>query len=92
MAQDGQKLRPLGTQFFSHATALCSVPQGLVLASTDALLYRWDGVNWSTIGSALSGQVFALHSMDGSVFVGGAFDHAGDRASRYIARWDPNAD
>jgi hypothetical protein len=89
---DGQKLRPLGEQFFNYATALCSEPGGLVVATAGGLLFRWDGVSWTPLGSALSAQVFALHSIDGSVFVGGAFDHAGDRPSHYIARWDPNVE
>ncbi len=88
---DGQTLWSMGEQNFGNATALCADPQGLVVA-TGTRLYRWDGVKWSALGSALSAQVFALRSMGGSVFVGGAFDHAGDRASRYIARWDPNVE
>ena len=52
---------------------------------------KWDGSNWSALGSGTSGSVFAL-AVDGSnnLYVGGTIGSAGDKVSYYIARWlDP---
>jgi hypothetical protein len=56
---------------------------------------RWDGTSWSTLGSGVDGEVytFVVHD-DGSglgpaLYVGGQFQIAGDKSSRYVARWGP---
>jgi hypothetical protein len=53
---------------------------------------RWDGTNWSALGSGLSGGVLAeIHAIvfiGGQLYAGGFFTQAGDVASQGIARWD----
>ncbi|QQS08194.1 MAG: hypothetical protein IPK69_09320 [Phycisphaerales bacterium] len=45
---------------------------------------------WERVGGALDQQVFALtRALDGSVIVGGGFQHAGAMSARTIARLDP---
>jgi hypothetical protein len=57
---------------------------------------KWDGANWSALGSGLSGgsdpQVYALCAFDDSsgpaLYVGGHFTHAGNGNVKHIARWN----
>ncbi|MFQ5599137.1 MAG: FlgD immunoglobulin-like domain containing protein [Candidatus Krumholzibacteriia bacterium] len=51
---------------------------------------QWDeaGDSWMPLGSGTNGAVFALATYLGSLFVGGEFTSAGDKASLRIARWD----
>lgn len=49
---------------------------------------RWDGDGWATLGSGVLGQVWAIgQDLDGDLFAGGAFTHAGGRPSANIARY-----
>ncbi|HXG49420.1 MAG TPA: hypothetical protein VNO52_17485 [Methylomirabilota bacterium] len=58
-------------------------------------LARWDGTNWSALGSGLAfpiltdnrARVFALAVSGGELFVGGAFTHAGGQAAAGLARY-----
>lgn len=58
-------------------------------------LARWDGTNWSALGSGLSfpqltgarARVFALAVEGNELFVGGAFTHAGGQAASGLARY-----
>lgn len=58
-------------------------------------LTRWDGTNWSALGSGLSfpqitgarARVFALAVSGNELFVGGAFTHAGGQAASGLARY-----
>ena len=56
-------------------------------------LAKWNGTNWSTLGSALamdpgSATVSALAFMGNDLYVGGRFIYAGDKPSMFIARWN----
>ncbi|MCL6647487.1 MAG: hypothetical protein K6U89_04060 [Chloroflexi bacterium] len=47
---------------------------------------------WSALGSGVAGSdgvVFALATLDGTLYVGGEFNHAGGVPARNVARWDP---
>jgi hypothetical protein len=58
-------------------------------------LARWDGTNWSALGSGLSlpqltgarARVFALSVSGDELFVGGAFTHVGGQAASGLARY-----
>jgi hypothetical protein len=68
---------------------------GTALAEADNLA-RWDGANWSALGSngagdgALGSTVSALLlNASGDLYAGGAFTNAGGNApADYLARWD----
>jgi hypothetical protein len=52
---------------------------------------RWDGSNWSPLGSGLTGgygTVFALAVSGNLLYSGGMFTIAGGTAANYIANWD----
>jgi hypothetical protein len=55
-------------------------------------LARWDGVQWSALGSGLDGLVESLAVYDDGggarLHVGGNFDHAGGLPAAHAARWD----
>lgn len=49
---------------------------------------RWDGTNWTSVGSGIPGVIFALGSDGTNVYAGGRFDSAGGISSTNIAKWD----
>jgi hypothetical protein len=53
---------------------------------------RWDGSNWSALGSGISGGtysgVYALAIKGTDLYVGGEFTHAGGLTANNIARWN----
>jgi trimeric autotransporter adhesin len=50
---------------------------------------RWDGTNWSALGSGVTGGSVSAIAVDGNnVYVGGNFDHAGGLSVFGIARFD----
>lgn len=53
---------------------------------------RWDGANWSALGSGITGYVNALASYDDgtgpALFAAGFFDFAGGVQAHHIAKWD----
>jgi hypothetical protein len=57
---------------------------------------KWDGTNWSALGSGISGasdpQVYALCVYDDgtgpALYVGGSFTHAGSANVKHIAKWN----
>jgi hypothetical protein len=50
---------------------------------------RWDGVNWSPLGSGVGDAAVALAVMpNGDLIAGGAFTTAGGQPANRIARWD----
>ncbi|MHB9033642.1 MAG: fibronectin type III domain-containing protein [Anaerolineae bacterium] len=51
---------------------------------------RWNGTDWSAMGSGTNDVVEALAaSPGGDVYAGGYFSQAGGKPSAYIARWRP---
>ena len=49
---------------------------------------RWDGSNWSSLGSGMNGTVEALLIVGTDLYAGGMFSLAGGAAANRIARWD----
>jgi hypothetical protein len=47
---------------------------------------KWDGTNWSGLGSGTSGRVHALALTGSDLYLGGSFQMAGGRVSAYLAR------
>jgi hypothetical protein len=54
-------------------------------------IVAWDGESWSGFGTGLTGFAESLCQVGGDLYVGGSFDHAGDRPSFGIARWGGTA-
>jgi hypothetical protein len=56
-----------------------------------ANIAKWDGTNWSPLGSGITGVVNALVcDSSGTLYVGGTFASAGGVAVSNIAKWDGN--
>lgn len=53
-----------------------------------AILARWDGSQWQTVGGGMDGSVSVLTARPDGLYVGGSFTHAGGVAVNGIARWD----
>ena len=54
---------------------------------------KWNGTNWSALGSGMSGSiphVYALGVSGSDLYAGGAFRTAGGNAPNRIAKWDGN--
>ena len=50
---------------------------------------RWNGVNWSALGSGTNSDVFALLPLpNGDLVAGGTFTTAGGVSASCVARWD----
>ncbi len=49
---------------------------------------RWDGTNWSAMGSGFDSDVFTLAVRGRDVFAGGMFSAADGKPARRIARWN----
>jgi len=53
---------------------------------------KWDGNNWSALGTGVSEMVSSLaNDSMGNVYAGGFFTNAGLVAANYIARWNGSA-
>ncbi|HEX9991192.1 MAG TPA: S-layer homology domain-containing protein [Chloroflexia bacterium] len=61
------------------------IAAGDVAASNVA---KWDGNQWSSLGSGVNHEVLALAVSDGYLYAGGRFTSAGDVPARGIAKWD----
>ncbi|MFO1010505.1 MAG: hypothetical protein U1F29_10625 [Planctomycetota bacterium] len=48
---------------------------------------RWDGVQWSAVGSGVNASGFALAEFEESLVVGGSFTQAFGAAIPFLARW-----
>jgi hypothetical protein len=92
--QAGEWRSILNESVFYRAFAACSFQGELVVATDEFVtgsfvtLSRVRNGELQVMGSAVSNAVFALQPWQGHLFVGGAFDRAGDRISPFIARWD----
>ncbi len=49
---------------------------------------RWNGTNWSALGTGTSGFVQAIAVADNYVYAGGNFNLAGTKTANRIARWN----
>ncbi|MBU6400586.1 MAG: hypothetical protein KGS61_09725, partial [Verrucomicrobia bacterium] len=49
---------------------------------------KWDGNNWSALGSGMNGGVKALAISDSNLYAGGIFTTAGEVSVNSIAKWD----
>jgi hypothetical protein len=49
---------------------------------------KWDGVNWSAVGTGMDTSVFALGVYNGELYAGGLFTQAGGVTAKHIAKWD----
>ncbi len=49
---------------------------------------KWDGTNWSALGSGINSYVSALAFSGSILYAGGGFTTAGGGAANYIAKWD----
>ncbi len=49
---------------------------------------RWEGTQWSPLGSGMNGSVRALTEYNGELIAGGWFTTAGGTEANKIARWD----
>jgi trimeric autotransporter adhesin len=52
---------------------------------------KWDGTDWSALGSGLNGHVFAMCMYNNELYVGGSFSIAGGAACKNIAKWNGTA-
>ncbi len=52
---------------------------------------KWNGTNWSALGSGMNGGVGALAVSGSNVYAAGYFTTAGGSAANYIAKWDGSA-
>jgi hypothetical protein len=49
---------------------------------------KWDGSNWSALGSGMNGTVYALAASGNDLYAGGHFTTAGGNPADRIAKWD----
>ncbi|NIR69773.1 T9SS type A sorting domain-containing protein [candidate division KSB1 bacterium] len=49
---------------------------------------KWNGSNWSALGSGVNGEVEGMAVVGSNVYVGGEFDAAGGEGADEIAMWD----
>jgi hypothetical protein len=78
--------------------ALTTLPNGDLVAggyftsaggASASSIARWDGTNWSALGSGTNGLVTALATLpNGDIVAGGAFTSAGGVSVAGIARWN----
>ena len=47
---------------------------------------KWDGSNWTALGSGMNSHVFALVVSGNDLYAGGSFTTAGGKVSSYMAR------
>lgn len=57
-------------------------------ANPAANIARWDGSEWSALGSGTNGTVFALVVDENDLYAGGQFTNAGGIGVSNVARWD----
>jgi hypothetical protein len=49
---------------------------------------RWDGSNWSALGSGLNGWVYSVTPWNGNLVAGGEFGTAGNTPVNFVAMWN----
>jgi len=53
-------------------------------------LAKWDGANWSSLGSGVDLDIYAIGVSGNDLYVGGGLTMAGDIPANYIAKYGPN--
>lgn len=62
----------------------------LFVGSEEAeFIARWNGTAWRPVMTGLDHCVKAFARFRGAIYVGGDFDRAGLRGTRFLARWEP---
>jgi hypothetical protein len=103
---DGDQWRALGNGLLDHASpaevSALEVFQGDLYAAGEIdqaggvpadHIARWDGVEWSALGSGIVDDTFgsevnALEVFEGELYVGGSFENAGGLTVLNVAKWD----
>ena len=49
---------------------------------------KWDGTNWSALGSGMNDTVVALAVSGTNLYAGGRFTRAGGNMVNFVAKWD----
>jgi len=52
---------------------------------------KWNGTDWSALGTGTDGKVTALCMHNGELYAGGAFTTAGGVSAKNIAKWNGNS-
>ncbi|KAB2880478.1 carboxypeptidase regulatory-like domain-containing protein [bacterium] len=52
---------------------------------------KWNGANWSALGSGMNEAVFPIVVIGNDVYYGGVFTTAGGVTVNHVARWDGNS-
>jgi hypothetical protein len=97
---DGSSWKALGSGINSYVYALALAGSDLYaggsftratnsgnVAVTVNNIAKWDGSNWTALGSGVNGTVSALTALGGEVYAGGSFTTAGGGVANRIARW-----
>ncbi len=51
---------------------------------------KWDGSNWTALGSGFNGTVYGVGSFNNELYVGGSFTQSNGTTLNRIAKWDGN--
>jgi hypothetical protein len=90
------KIQEVGTKLGGRVFALAVDDRGSVYAGGDSAPAKWDGTNWVSLGSGMTGafgQTPGIHAMvwtNGMLYAGGAFASIGGVSATNLARWDGN--
>ncbi len=49
---------------------------------------KWNGTNWSPVGTGMNGAIHSLAVYNGELYAGGGFNSAGGIPANNIAKWD----
>lgn len=104
---NGSEWSPLGSGLY-HTAIAANWVRALAVSGSDLYaggnftmaggspamgIARWDGTNWSALGSGMNqyGSVFALAVSGSNVYAGGNFTSAGGSPANRIAKWNGNS-
>src|SRR4051794_19301210 len=79
-----------------HVYAMASIGNDLfagglfteVGSNTSHGVLKWDGTNWSALGTGVAGAVYSLAASGTNLYVGGQFHSAGGVAATNVAKWN----
>lgn len=49
---------------------------------------QWNDTTWDSLSSGINGEVYAIGTYKGDIYIGGYFSRAGDHSAGCIAKWD----